>query len=296
MEPYSSDDIKRKRRKKHFKKTPEEFPVDLSKLRSDEWYIIVSEKEKIIYIWKGLNCNVRKMFIASKAAQDIRGQKGLDFTIISLKEGEENPEFLRLIGDNDIKRKRRKNSYLLNKLLGANPEVTFAAIVSAEGLPIAYGLPQWIDETRIAAMTATLLSLSERAIIEMGKGDFDQLYIKGSEGYLLVMQAGPDMVLIVSTKKNVRLGFILLDCRRTCEKIAQLGIDIIMMEGDDDEDRLPFPYIFNPPEPPGDLGVVPQLLVKKSIEKEPEDEYYCQYCGMKLTDGERISHNCRKKH
>ena len=63
---------------------------------------------------------------------------------------------------------------------------------------------------------------------------------------------------------------------------------------DDDEDRYPYPYIFKPPEPPGDLGVVPQLLVKKSIEKEPEDEYYCQYCGMKLTDGERISHNCRK--
>ncbi|GAH17894.1 unnamed protein product [marine sediment metagenome] len=56
----------------------------------------------------------------------------------------------------------------------------------------------------------------------MGKGDFDQLYIKGSEGYLLVMQAGSNAVLTVSTTKDVRLGLILLDCRRTCEKIAQL--------------------------------------------------------------------------
>jgi hypothetical protein len=71
-------------------------------------------------------------------------------------------------------------------------------------------------------MTAALLSLSERAIIEMGKGDFDQLYIKGSEGYLLVMQAGQNAVLTVSTTKDVRLGLILLDCRRTCEKIAKL--------------------------------------------------------------------------
>ena len=111
---------------------------------------------------------------------------------------------------------------ILKRLLGAIPEVKSAAIVSAEGLPIASALPQGIDETRIAAMTAALLSLSERAIIEMGKGDFDQLYIKGSNGYLLVMQAGSNAVLTVSTTKEVRLGLILLDCRRTCEKIAQL--------------------------------------------------------------------------
>jgi len=111
---------------------------------------------------------------------------------------------------------------LLKKLLGAIPEVKAAAIVSAEGLPIASALPQGVDETRIAAMTAALLSLSERAIIEMNKGDFDQLYVKGSSGYLLILQAGPNAVLTVSTTQDVRLGLILLDCRRTCEKIAQL--------------------------------------------------------------------------
>ena len=107
-------------------------------------------------------------------------------------------------------------------MLAAIPEVKAAAIVSAEGLPIASALPRDVDETRIAAMTAALLSLSERAIIEMQKGDFDQLYIRGSDGYLLVLQAGPNAVLTVSADKDVRLGLILLDCRRTCEKIAQL--------------------------------------------------------------------------
>jgi len=122
----------------------------------------------------------------------------------------------------DIERKKRKNGYGLNELRGAFPEVTSAAIVSAEGLPIASALPIGVDETKIAAMTAALLSLSEMAIMEMGKGDFDQLYIKGSEGYLLVMQAGQNAVLTVSTSKDARLGLILLDCRRTCEKIAKL--------------------------------------------------------------------------
>jgi len=122
----------------------------------------------------------------------------------------------------DIERKKRKNGFGLNELRGAFPEVTSAAIVSAEGLPIASALPIGVDETKIAAMTAASLSLSEMAIMEMGKGEFDHLYIKGSEGYLIIMQAGQNAVLMVSTTKDARLGLILLDCRRTCEKIARL--------------------------------------------------------------------------
>ena len=111
---------------------------------------------------------------------------------------------------------------ILKKLLSAIPEVRAAAIVSAEGLPIASALPQGVDETRIAAMTAALLSLAERAVIEMDKGEFDQLYVKGSEGYLLVLGAGPNAVLTVSTTKDVRLGLIFLDIKRTAEALSKL--------------------------------------------------------------------------
>jgi len=111
---------------------------------------------------------------------------------------------------------------ILKKLLAAIPEVKAAAIVSVEGLPIASALPQGVDETRIAAMTAALLSLAERAVIEMDKGDFIQLFVKGTDGYLLVLSAGMNAVLTVSTTKDVRLGLIFLDCKRTCEKISKL--------------------------------------------------------------------------
>ncbi len=192
----------------------------------------------------------------------------------------------------DIKRKKRRNGYGLNKLLGAIPEISSVFIVSAEGLPIAHALPQGVDETRIAAMTSALLSLSERAIIEIGKGDFDQLYIKGREGYFIVMQAGPNAVMALSTTKEARLGLILLDCRRMCEKIAKMGTDF---DDDDGDDYLPYPYIFKPPEPPIDIGVAPRLQLRSPKKvKDPEDEINCQYCGRKLTEEERFSHNCRK--
>lgn len=180
---------------------------------------------------------------------------------------------------------------LLKKLLGAIPEIKAVAIVSAEGLPIASALPQGVDETKIAAMTAALLSLSEKAIIEMRKGDFDQLYIKGSEGYLLVMQAGPNAVLTVSTTKDVRLGLILLDLGRHLGKIWRSGYD-----DDDGDDYIPYPYIFKPPKPPDDFAIAPQVQLRTSLkEKDPEEEIHCQYCGKKLTKEEQLNHSCKKK-
>lgn len=111
---------------------------------------------------------------------------------------------------------------ILKQLLAAIPEVKSTAIVSVEGLPIASALPQGVDETRIAAMTAAILSLGERAAHEMQKGDLEQIMVKGSDGYLLVLAAGPNAVLVVSTTPDVRLGLIFLDCKRTTEKIAKL--------------------------------------------------------------------------
>ncbi len=113
---------------------------------------------------------------------------------------------------------------ILRKLLKDIPGIKEAAIVSADGLPIASALPPHADETMMAAITTSLHSLSKRANIEMNKGDFDQLYLKGSNGYLLVMDAG-DAFLMQSVDKKVRLGAILLDNRRICEKITSENLD-----------------------------------------------------------------------
>jgi len=85
-----------------------------------------------------------------------------------------------------------------------------AAQLSADtGQPLASVLPSHTDDFRLAAMTSALCSLSERAIGEMGLGEFEQAYIQGKKGYLLILHAGEDQVLTVSTTKEVKLGPIL---------------------------------------------------------------------------------------
>jgi predicted regulator of Ras-like GTPase activity (Roadblock/LC7/MglB family) len=111
---------------------------------------------------------------------------------------------------------------LLENLIDSIPEVKAAALVSTEGEILASAMPKDVEETTVAVMIAALLSLAESAISLIKQGEFEQLFIRGKDGYLLVVPAGPNGVLSVSTSKDVRLGLIYLDCMKVSEQIAKL--------------------------------------------------------------------------
>ncbi|MHA2212127.1 MAG: roadblock/LC7 domain-containing protein, partial [Candidatus Thorarchaeota archaeon] len=105
---------------------------------------------------------------------------------------------------------------------GSIPEIEAAAIVSVEGLPIVSALPTDVDEAKVAAMTAAMLTLGEKAAIELGKGELEQVNVKGTEGWLIVVQAGMNACITVTTTANAKLGLIFLDMKRAAGKIAKL--------------------------------------------------------------------------
>ena len=145
-------------------------------LKGEECYILVSDEYRKVYLWKGVNSNVRSKFIGAKRSQDIRGQVGMHFGVVSLDEGKEDSDFLKLIGGKMTKKKR-----------------------------------DYYNE-------------------------------------------------------------------------------------DDDDLSFPYPYIFKPPEPPDDFAMAPQVqLLAPLKEKDPEEEIYCQICGMELTEEEQSTHSCKNK-
>ena len=121
----------------------------------------------------------------------------------------------------DEKNLIEKLELILKRLLASNRDITLAIITSMEGLPILSILPRGYNETRIAAMVATLLSLSERTVIDMEIGVFKQIYIKGIDGYLLVFEAEP-AVLAVSTTEKAKLGLIFFECERASHEISKI--------------------------------------------------------------------------
>ena len=123
-------------------------------------------------------------------------------------------------------RKRRVFKTSLEELLKDimdNVEGVKAAQLTADtGQPLASILPSTTDDMRLAAMTAALCSLSERAIGEMGLGEFEQSYIQAKKGYLLILHAGEDQVLTVSTTKDVKLAPILYKHYKNLEEQEEI--------------------------------------------------------------------------
>ena len=100
------------------------------------------------------------------------------------------------------------------------PDVEATAIVSVDGLTMASSLPGGIEEDRVAAMSAAMLSLGERTAEELQKGKLEQVFIRGGDGYVVLMNAGDQAVLSVMARNNAKLGLLFLDMKRTAEQIS----------------------------------------------------------------------------
>ena len=111
---------------------------------------------------------------------------------------------------------------LLKELQGSTPDIGASAVVSLDGLIMASALPSDVEEERVAAMSAALLSLGERTTEELRNGHFEQLFIKGDDGYVVLMNAGSEAVLTVLAGKNAKLGLLFLDMKRSAQKIGEL--------------------------------------------------------------------------
>lgn len=111
---------------------------------------------------------------------------------------------------------------ILSDLNGSTTDIEASAVLSTDGLIMASMLPGGMDEDRVGAMSATMLSLGERISTELGRGNLEQVLIRGETGYVLMTHAGNEAVVTVIAKPESRLGLIFLDVRRAAESIARL--------------------------------------------------------------------------
>jgi len=110
----------------------------------------------------------------------------------------------------------------LRDMQASSPDIEASAVVSVDGLTIASALPQGVEEDRVAAMSAAMLSLGERIASELGRGSLEQVYIKGSNGYVFLMSVADDAVLTALARKHAKLGLLLLDMCRAADALAKL--------------------------------------------------------------------------
>lgn len=96
------------------------------------------------------------------------------------------------------------------------------AIVSTDGLPMASAISSKIGEAELAALASSMLAIGSTAMQSLQKGNLDCIYVKCTKGYMLLRYSGPLAVVLFITEEKARLGPLLLELKRTAEKIEDL--------------------------------------------------------------------------
>ncbi|MFX1318557.1 MAG: roadblock/LC7 domain-containing protein [Promethearchaeota archaeon] len=111
---------------------------------------------------------------------------------------------------------------LLRQMESTTPGIEASAIVTAQGLPIVAAMPQTVNEAIVAAMTAALLGVAERALTEIPRGKLMQITVEAENGYIILKGAGENAILTSLVKKSANLGMIFLVMKRYSSQIESI--------------------------------------------------------------------------
>lgn len=115
-----------------------------------------------------------------------------------------------------------KLGHILQNFVSTTPDVQGAAMVTPDGLPLASSLPGGMDDERVSAMSAAMLSLGERIGAELSRGSIDRIFVEGNKGYGILLSCGADAVLLVLASEAAKQGMLMLEIKRLLAELKLL--------------------------------------------------------------------------
>ena len=110
----------------------------------------------------------------------------------------------------------------LDRILNNSFDILGVLIVSKEGLVMASRLPAGLSDSRFGALSASMLKLGMRSIMQLEQGHFSQLLVQGTKGTIIVMNAGSQATFVALAQRNANLGMMFLEAREGAERVAQI--------------------------------------------------------------------------
>lgn len=111
---------------------------------------------------------------------------------------------------------------ILNDFERSIPHIQATAVVSTDGLVIASRLPSDVEEDRIGAMGAAILSISTRSGGELERCEMVRVLIEGTEGYILIRSVGDYAILVALIEKEVRLGLLFYEAKKCIQLLSEV--------------------------------------------------------------------------
>ena len=109
----------------------------------------------------------------------------------------------------------------LTALNNFSRSIEASAVMTRDGFPVVTLLSDDVDADRLSAMSASMLSLAEKAVTDLKRGNLEQVMIHSSEGFFILVKVNQEAVLSVISKKDTKLGMLLLETQKAARSIAK---------------------------------------------------------------------------
>jgi len=254
--------------------------------------IIILNDLRRIFIWKCAKSPVRKRFISARVAQDLHRELIKDARyqrckIVSIKQGNEKQEFLNAFRLESMEVTERLPDM---RYIGNIERDTVGLSEEEKEKILKISVPESLKRQNLILGYKLYGELAR--FLELEQLTKEQKFLIANIQIISNIQKNP-------SKKKIYLRLFLDRFPDLSDQDKKDIIQSIEDEWDskiDDDDYIPFPYIFNPPKPPDDFAMAPQVHVRTPLKEENlEKSINCQYCGMKLTKEEQLTHSCKKK-
>ncbi|MGC1309296.1 MAG: roadblock/LC7 domain-containing protein [Phormidesmis sp.] len=116
----------------------------------------------------------------------------------------------------------QKIQMTLQNLVSNGPDIQGAALVTLDGLPLASTLPSDMDEERVSAMAAAMLSIGERIGGELQRGEVGRVFVEGGQGYCMLTNCGQEAVLLVLAAAAAKQGLIQLSIKQAVAELKMV--------------------------------------------------------------------------
>ncbi|MFE9774644.1 roadblock/LC7 domain-containing protein [Streptomyces sp. NPDC005931] len=138
------------------------------------------------------------------------------------------------------------------------PRLTGSLAATVDGLVLAHDVPETEPEG-LAALTAAALGVAYRMADAAARGEFRELLVRGTRGYIATYAAGTTAVLTLLADDRVNVGRLHLEGRRSGARIADLLESRLGPASGRQADQPPAGESFAapPPDPARRIGTLP---------------------------------------
>jgi predicted regulator of Ras-like GTPase activity (Roadblock/LC7/MglB family) len=81
------------------------------------------------------------------------------------------------------------------------------AVVTREGIRLACAVSGNVDSDIFSAATATLVNVGEETLRQLSQGTLTEVILRGSKGFIIIMWASPETLLVGASREQIRLGY-----------------------------------------------------------------------------------------